>query len=233
MTAIADTLVYKPPQDHSQMVLQLNELAKPDDTGRLWVRTAAALRVLGYLPSHGPTVARRYGVEVKRYCVPWHPQAPSCRVTVWSLESCLRLAKSRADRLFRQWTEEEDDLLLQMMDEGMSLEEMARRLYRSARAIRRRGTTIGLNRRNCSDGFTIYALAQELDCHARTIDLWIRDKGLAVRRIDDGHHTRLIRPADLIRFFERHPHLPRKLSERRRQYLIGRGLYPKHAGGGV
>lgn len=107
-------------------------------------------------------------------------------------------SKSRYQRGWVEWSQADDDLLLDLAGE-MTLKVIAKRLGRSWSACKRRLYDLGAGRsRDVSGHLSMMQVAKEYGCPLSRVKKLVRDGVLPAKRIQGGHYWRIL-PEDCER----------------------------------
>lgn len=169
---------------------------------RFWTeeRTVAGLRdFAARMPGPLPTSDHVYN-DLKKGHLEW-PTASRVLEYFGSMADAWAAAgvkKGRISRRWVTWTQEDDDLLLELAGE-VTLKVIARRLGRSWAACKRRLYDLGAGRaRDVSGHLSMMQVAKEYGCPLARVEKLVKDGTLPAKRVQGGHYWRIL-PEDCER----------------------------------
>lgn len=181
----------------------LEAAAVTDEHGVRWVRQSAALRAIGcshsylrHATEHGKLITQC--IRVQRQA-----KATSGIIRVHRLDTLLEVAQRWKSGSKRHWTDEEDDMLCDMLGR-FSMDFICRKLNRSEHAIQCRMKMLGTTPRTNSGWYTTHDAARALHCSPTTVKNWI-SRGIRCRTIPDRKRVRLICPQALYEWARQSP----------------------------
>lgn len=106
---------------------------------------------------------------------------------------------------YARWTDQQFDLLLELLSECKSIKEIAEATGKTQHAVKHKIRVTDIDIAAVADFYTVKQLSDFLAVPAHRINGWVQQSGLKVRRHDAFPTMRLFDLNDLVKFIRKHP----------------------------